>query len=441
VTQPPGDGDARLGRVVGGKFRVDAPLGGGGMGAIYRGTHLELGEPVAIKFLRRHLALDGLLRKRFRREAVALARVRHPGIVSILDFGEEDEDLFAVMELVSGKTLQAVLEESQRLPLVRAFPILDQLLAALEICHREGIVHRDLKPSNVMIVDYQGAECVKLIDFGLALTSQTGDEKLTNTGLIQGTPDYMSPEQCRGQEVMAPSDVYSAGVMTYELLTGSTPFHARDSATLMSQHLFVEVPSMRQREPSIPVGVEQVVLRAMAKLARERPSAREMRDALASAVKGTDPHSLAEAAAGERRRLGALTRNERALTGRAHGEAVLPPAGSVRAVVWMSAAERSREILVALGAAGVTASAWTDEQPPTLDEPGVALVVSARHDGIARAAAMRGVPVIVVDVAAPAETRDAIRAGAADFSLSGADDAELGAKIKRTFARRTRRTS
>ncbi|WP_240488934.1 serine/threonine-protein kinase [Labilithrix luteola] len=442
--------DPNVGRIVGGKFRVDRRLGAGGMSSVYAGVHLELGEPVAIKFLRRELALDPTLRKRFRREAVALARLRHPGIVSILDFGDIDDELYAVMELVAGRTLDEV-AGGRPIPLARAGVIFDQLLAALEICHAGGVVHRDLKPGNVMVVTHEGADAVKLIDFGIAHASLGGDEKLTSTGLVHGTPEYMSPEQCRGEDVFAATDIYAVGVMLYQLLTGSRPYDADNAAALMAQHLFVDPRPMRSIEPSVPVGIEALVRRAMAKAASERPTARELRHELASVLEGTDLHSLAAASTSERQRTLALGRDERALTQRPPGfslfDVELPLPDSTRALLWMPRGPRGSDVQSALAIAGIRLVEWSDEDPTAAltDDARLAVILSARHDGLERLRRLRAslprLPAVVIDVSGPEETTAAIRAGASDFSLEGSADAELGRKLSRLWRRHARRNS
>jgi len=445
--------DPNVGRIIGSKFKVCEQVGGGGMCTVYRGIHIELGEPVAIKFLRRQYALDSTVRKRFRREAVALARLRHPGVVSILDFGETDNELYAVMELLTGPTLQQVASHG-KLPLLRAGAIFDQLLATLEVCHAAGIVHRDLKPANVMIAAHDGTEIVKLIDFGIAHTVKPGDEKLTSTGMVQGTPQYMAPEQCRGDEVSAPADIYALGIIMYELFTGKSPYDADNVATMMAQHLFVEPPSMRSIEPSIPPGIEALVRRAMAKSEGDRPTARELRYELAATLRGTDPHSIAEASTAERQRSIGLLREDRCLTlrpkkvGAIHGNTQATQTSAAPMVyLWAPRDNHSAEVQSALGVSGISCVQWAkgDEFPAIKSDAAVAFLLSFRHGALERLPELRSrhpnVPVVVMDVADPAQTTAVIRAGASDFALDGSPSAELGTKISRLLKRRQRRHS
>ncbi|MBX3232983.1 MAG: serine/threonine protein kinase, partial [Labilithrix sp.] len=305
--------DPRLGSTVHGKYEITSLVGRGGMGAVYRATHRELGEPVAIKFLHPMFASTAELRERFRREAVALARLRHRCIVSLLDYGEDAGEHYMVLELVSGRPLSDVLGDGPlSLPFVTA--VFDQLLEVLEVAHEADIVHRDIKPSNVMIV---GADHVKLLDFGLVQLPIASLEKLTDVGVVHGTPDYMAPEQCEGKETTPATDIYSVGVMLYECLAGKTPFDGRGAAQLMAAHLFLEPPSMESRgaQAELPRALEDLVHRALSKLPDARPRAGAFRRELAAIFRGTDPRSLAEGAARERARGAALSRSERAVTG------------------------------------------------------------------------------------------------------------------------------
>jgi tRNA A-37 threonylcarbamoyl transferase component Bud32 len=460
---------SRVGRRVGARFVVEQELGAGGMGSIYRGRDERLGEPVAIKFLKQSLLQDPVLRERFRREALSLARLRHPGIVTVLDFGEMEGELYTVLELVRGKTLEELRSESaEPFHVLRAGSIFDQILAALDTCHEQDIVHRDMKPSNVMVSTDRGVDetpgggsrgsaaggtrdHVKLIDFGLARIGTDTIDKLTETGTVQGTPHYMAPEQCRGEEVGAPADIYAIGVVFYELLTGSAPFQGNDAATFMAQHLFVEPAPLRQLAPNVSPGIAAAVHHALAKRPEDRPTASALRSALASAFKGSDPETLAEAAATERRRVGGLPRHERAVTRPADpalrelGRGTEGRAVSARAhqgstiVVWMPNDDRSAALRGCLGTAGFACSLWTEDSLPDLDSVG-ALVLSAKD--VARIGSLRAIapklPVIVVDVATPHETTASIRAGANDMVLRAAPDADIVQKLRRLLRGRAK---
>ncbi|MGZ3420618.1 MAG: protein kinase domain-containing protein, partial [Polyangiales bacterium] len=225
----PAGADPLLGRTIAEKYAIEALLGRGGMGAVYRGRQVALDMPVAVKVLRREMASDPDFVRRFHREAKAASSLDHPCSVRVLDFGEEPDGLlYIVMEHLAGRTLCSLLDQ---LPLDerRVARIVASILAALARAHEQGIIHRDLKPENVMILpgtDDDGCpiDLVKVCDFGIATTVAGGPT--TTTGLILGTPQYMSPEQARGEPVDVRTDLYSVGAVLYEMLTGEPPFHA-----------------------------------------------------------------------------------------------------------------------------------------------------------------------------------------------------------------------
>ncbi len=342
------------------------------------------------------------------------------------------------MELLDGRTLAP---PPDGMAVSEAGPIFDQVLAALEACHGMGIVHRDVKPSNVMLTTFQGAERAKLIDFGLVRTIGNSDDKLTATGFIQGTPRYMAPEQCRGDEVGPPADVYALGVSMYEVLTGRQPFSVSDPASLMAHHLFVEPAPMREHVPSLAAGLDALVSWAMAKDADRRPTAAVMRSELAAVLRGTDARSVTEAASLERHRLDALAREERALP-EATNRVTVPPAVTGAVLAWLPSGPRASELRVALGARGLPTSIVVGDELLGAFEPDTVVLLSARHDGLGRLERLRArdarLPVIVVDVRGVEEASVLVRAGVSDFSLEDAPDTELAAKIQRLLRRRKR---
>jgi serine/threonine-protein kinase len=399
-------------RRLAGRYALEAPLGAGGMGSIFRGTDERLGQPVAVKILKRALVDDPVLRERFRREALSLSKLRAvPGIVGVLDFGEADGDLFTVLELVSGETLERSV--GAPMALARAAAIVDQILAALATCHDSGIVHRDVKPANVIVSNGADEPVVTLIDFGLARLSRiAGDSiaKLTETGAVQGTPHYMAPEQCRGEDVGPPSDIYATGVVFYELLAGTNPYQGRDAATFMAQHLFVEPPPLREIAPHVPAGVAAVVHAMLQKRPEDRPTAPAARRAIAAALTGADPEAAAASLAAHRTETAGLSRSARSL------------------------GESART-------SGLACTAATTDGPPSLGDRDVVVVSVA--DGIERVRQLRAtnpdVPLVVVDVGSPEHTTEAIRAGASDMLLREAPDADLAGKVRRLLRRRARR--
>ncbi len=274
--------DPYLGRVFAQKFRVDALLGEGGMGRVYRATHLSLEKTICLKVLRRELATDPETQARFQREARAASRLDHPHSIRIIDFGAaEGSELYIAMELVSGRDLQHVITDESPLPEARIRHVMEQVLDALAEAHAQKIIHRDLKPENVMVGPHLGdPDYVKVLDFGIAQI-QDGGARLTRAGLVCGTPEYMSPEQARGDELDPRSDLYSSGVLLYQMATGRLPFTADTPIGYVTKHLVEPPKPPRALRPDISAELDQLIVRALAKNRDERPaSAREMRAVL-----------------------------------------------------------------------------------------------------------------------------------------------------------------
>ena len=244
-----------------GRFVVEGELGRGAMGVVYRGFHPGLEVPVAIKVLAESYSADESFRRRFQREAAAIAALNHPGIVRVYDFDQVDKALFIVMEYVDGKTLRAQLQEKGAFPLQQALDIIQQLLSAVGAAHGRGIVHRDLKPDNVVISSEGKA---KVMDFGIS-KMLVDTQGLTRTDSIIGTPLYMSPEQVMGSPIDARSDLYALGAILYELVSGKPPFTGQLTAVLHSQ-----VYDQPASSPLIPEAVMVVIKRAMAKKREDR---------------------------------------------------------------------------------------------------------------------------------------------------------------------------
>jgi serine/threonine-protein kinase len=284
ATQTPGQTDPLVGRLIADRYRVLAPLGRGGMGAVYRVEHVMLKKELALKFLHPELGRLDEVARRFEREAEAAARLDHPNIVNVTDFGRTaDGMLFLVMELLQGQALTSLIRpdgEGRPLPVDRALHIERQILRALEHAHQSGIVHRDLKPDNVMIIARDGErDIVKLLDFGIAKMTAPDEsgapssgQALTQAGVVFGTPEYLSPEQAMGEEADRRADLYSAGVVLYEMLTGKRPFDAPSKVAIVSMHLTQKAMPVTQAAPEagVPKWLERVVERAMAKKRDER---------------------------------------------------------------------------------------------------------------------------------------------------------------------------
>ncbi len=277
------------------RYRIDAVLGRGGMGAVYEAEHLGTGERLAVKVLHSGGAARELAR-RFEREAKAMSLLAHPSIVEVLDFGAlDDGGMFLVMELVRGVSLADLMEVG---PVAsrRVLGIVRQVLEALAHAHGIGVIHRDLKPENIMLVpDDSGDPAgyrVKLLDFGIAkvigeAASEVGGETLTQAGITFGTPDYMSPEQALGQPVDGRADLYSAGVILFELLAGRKLYENPDPVSVVRMQVTAPVPTLREAAPHrpFPPAVEHLVARALTKPRAERfAAAGEMIAALDAAV-------------------------------------------------------------------------------------------------------------------------------------------------------------
>jgi eukaryotic-like serine/threonine-protein kinase len=251
-------------QVLSGRYRVLRKIGAGGMADVYLCEDLTLGRRVALKVLLQRFLDDPNFVERFRREAKAAAGLNHANLVSIYDWGEVDGTYFIVMEYVEGETLKDLVRRRGRLGGSEAVRISLQLLAALEFAHRTGIVHRDIKPQNVML-DRDGN--VKVMDFGIA---RAGDSGMTEAGSILGTAQYLAPEQAKGQPVDERSDLYSVGIVLYEMLTGSVPFKGDTAVTVALKHVNEMAVEPAQMVPGLPYSLNQIILKAIAKDPAER---------------------------------------------------------------------------------------------------------------------------------------------------------------------------
>ena len=273
-TAPAAEG-AQIGHCIDERYRLEAVIGVGGLGTVYRATHTKLQRQVAVKLMHESLGDSQVNRGRFAREAKALAALQHPNIVAVLDYGVADSQPYLVMELLEGETLSQRLHRGP-LPVERALHITQQLLEALSFMHRAKLVHRDVKPSNVFLQRTRdGKERVKVLDFGLAkftMPGTVGDPTLTRDGAIVGTPAYMSPEQATGEIVDARADVYAAGVILFRMLSGRLPFEG-DAIDQVRSHLISPVPDLRREaEPDheLDPALEALIRRAMAKRREDR---------------------------------------------------------------------------------------------------------------------------------------------------------------------------
>jgi serine/threonine protein kinase len=295
---PSPEGDPWIGRVLGGRYRLEVLLGSGSMGRVYRAEHVLMHKPLAVKILNAEHAKSPELVARFEREAIAAANIEHANVVAATDCAKlEDGTVYLALELIEGKNLRAEIARGA-LECRRALHIARQIAAGLAAAHAKNIVHRDLKPENVVLVEKEGDhDFVKILDFGIAkLAPESGKSPLTRVGVVLGTLDYMAPEQALGQSVDHRADLYALGTVTYEMLCGVCPFEGESSSAILALQLKKAPPPFGERVPGlvVPAGVEALVMKLLAKDRNDRPQsassvAAELERLLASMPRGTAP--------------------------------------------------------------------------------------------------------------------------------------------------------
>ncbi|MDP4171455.1 MAG: Stk1 family PASTA domain-containing Ser/Thr kinase, partial [Bacillota bacterium] len=249
-----------IGKRINGRYKILDMVGGGGMANVYLAHDMILDRDVAVKMLRLDFANDEEFIRRFHREAHSATSLAHPHIVNIYDVGEEDDLYYIVMEYVEGQTLKQYIQQNSPLRVEDAVKIMKQLTSAISHAHHNHIVHRDIKPHNIL-VDRDGN--VKITDFGIAMALSA--TSITQTNSVMGSVHYLSPEQARGGMANRKSDIYSLGIVMFELLTGRLPFSGESAVSIALKHLQSETPSVRRWNPDIPQSVENIVLKATAK--------------------------------------------------------------------------------------------------------------------------------------------------------------------------------
>ena len=367
------DGPPIAAGTVVGNYRILGPLAQGGMGVVFLGRHLRLGRTVAIKFLHRRLLGDPDAAQRFFAEAVATARLAHPGVVSLFDYGDHDGHAYLVMEYLRGESLSARLASGGRLSFDRVIDIGIQLAQTLAAAHAAGIVHRDLKPDNIHLVpdpSGSGYEYVKVLDFGVAkLMPSPGDPAYTRRGDLLGTPYYMAPEQCLHAGAVDPrSDVYALGCVLFQLLTGAVPFNGTVLEVLMA-HQTCLPPPPRRYLPEVPPALDHLIMRLLAKDPGRRPATmRQVAAELRSIDLGRRFAALPRRSRRPSRRHDQPSRRDQRATARARArpgdDAARPPAGAIalparrRAITLLAATLVLAAVALAAGLGHIGGAWW-----------------------------------------------------------------------------------
>jgi len=280
----PKDSDSLVGRVLADRYHILKRIGEGGMGRVYLGEHVKMNRQCAIKVMSPALVNDAESAARFAREASSAARIIHPNVAAVFDYGESEGLIYLVMEYVDGQPLSRILAREAPLAVDRALDLARQIADGLGAAHELGIIHRDLKPDNILVTRTRtGREVAKVVDFGIAKAVQdTTGESLTRTGLVIGTPEFMSPEQLLGDPIDARSDLYALGCILHLMLTATPPFAAGTREQMIKRRLTEDAPHVQQLDPGLPDSVDRIVERLLARTPGDRyGSAAEVRDALA----------------------------------------------------------------------------------------------------------------------------------------------------------------
>ena len=444
---------ALIGALVAGRYLIEAELGRGGMGVVYRAVQLPMERAVALKVLKKELTGDARARVRFEREARAASALTHPSAVAIHDFGDHEGTAYLAMELVEGRGLRALIEEG--VGVARAIDLAAQLADVLASAHDAGLVHRDLKPENVIVESNEertegtvgrhlpssagvgmpsrsGAthvidgDRVRVLDFGLAFLERGPGGRMTREGIVVGTPEYLSPEQARGEDVGPATDVYALACVLHELLTGRPPFAGSELDVLTKQMFAPPPPLASETALDVPAALDELRRAMLEKQPARRPSAAEARDRL----RALDPDP--DRARARARQDGYLGPRAARMVGAGKPS---PSEGALEVAI---AGTLNAELVLGLMANGITA--FTLSRDEALGPETAVIVAPGATEAEVGSLVRSGLPVIAtVDRADVARLSTLLRAGAADVATRPLVAADLAKKIRRLARDRARR--
>ena len=424
-----------IGDLIAGRYKVLERVGLGGMGAVFRAEQVGLGREVAVKIILPEKASSERSRKRFLREARVTAAVKHAGVVQILEYGDEDGLLYIAMELLSGPTLRDLVDfDRPPLDQARAIQLALEVAEILDATAHVPLVHRDLKPENILFdKNVSGEERVVLVDFGLAFATE-GDAttgRLTREGVLSGTPDYMSPEQCRADVVGPPCDVYALGCVLYEMITSQPPFRG-EPAVLLSRHLFAPPKSIRTAFPEIEVhgSLDELIMEMLDKNPATRPSAASVVDRLRR-LDAQAPERMSGRGEGMDRH----GRAARMVSSPSVHPAPWSPSTTLGRLLWVGPLEETHHL--ALSVAGVQVRVVEEGSPELLNSVDPVFLNAPTVELVTTLSATRGVIVAVSSDIAELSTM--LRAGASEAVPSGSEPADIVRKVTRLLRRPRRK--